>query len=93
MSVILVIFLVVLASGFLGLLAVSLGSSPLAPAARILLAMTCGGLALFCVYGFIASFEPTEGAHWFKAGYAIGFLVLVTLAAWALLTRSSPAED
>ena len=93
MGVILVISLVVLASGFLGLLAVSLGSSPLAPAARILLAVLCGAIALFCVYGFLASFEPSEHAHWFKAGYATGFLVFVVLGSWAMLTKSTPSND
>ena len=93
MGIILLIFLVVLGSGFLALIAVSCGSSPLAPAARILLALTCIALALFCVYGFLASFEPGPNAHWFKVGYATGFIVLLVLAGWALMTRPSTLDD
>ena len=89
MGVILLIFLIFLVSAFLGLIAVSCGTSPLAPAARILLALMCGALALFCVYGFLASFEPSEQANWFKAGYATGFLVFVALGSWSVLTKPS----
>ena len=93
MSVILLIFLILLVSAFLGLIAVSCGSSPLAPAARILRALMCGAMALFCVYGFLASFEPSEQANWFKAGYATGFLVFVALGSWSLLTKPSSTRE
>lgn len=93
MGAILLIFVILLVSAFLGLIAVSCGSSPLAPAARILLALMCGAMALFCVYGFLASFEPSEQANWFKAGYATGFLVFVALGSWSLLTKPSSTRE
>lgn len=92
MGAILLIFVILLVSAFLGLIAVSCGSSPLAPAARILLALMCGAMALFCVYGFLASFEPGPNANWFKLGYGIGFLVLITLAGWAIFPRSGSQD-
>ncbi len=93
MGVVLLIFLILLAIAFLGLVALSCGSSPLAPAARILLALMCGAMALFCVYGFLASFEPSEQVNWFKAGYATGFLVFLAIGSWAVLTRPPAAHD
>lgn len=87
MGIILIILLLALLVSFVALIALSCGSSPLAPAARILLAMLCGAMALFCVYGFLASFEPGPNADWFKIGYGIGFLVLITLAGWAVFPR------
>ena len=92
MGIILIILLLVLLVSFVALVAVSCGSSPLAPAARIMLAMLCGALALFCVYGFLASFEPGPNADWFKVGYAIAFLVLITLAGWAVFPRSGSRD-
>ena len=92
MGIILIILLLFLLVGFVSLLALSCGSSPLAPAARIMLAMLCGALALFCVYGFLASFEPGPNADWFKVGYAIAFLVLITLAGWAVFPRSGSRD-
>ena len=93
MGIILIILLLILLAGFLALVAVSCGSSPLAPAARIMLALTCGAMALFCVYGFLASFEPSANANWFKFGYGFGFLVLITLAGWAIFPRSASGDD
>ena len=45
--------------------------------ARILAALVLLAIALFCVFGFLASFEPSNGLMW-KVGYgtlACGFLV------------------
>jgi len=45
-------------------------------------------LALFCVYGFVASFEPgPAGRLMFKIGYAVLGLGFLASSAWLLLKR------
>ncbi len=51
---------------------------------------TCSSLAVaaFCVFGFLASFEPGVGPAW-KAGYAVVFTIAILSAAlpWRNRTR------
>ena len=39
-------------------------------------------VALFCGYGFMASFEPSSGAIYFKIGYAAIGLLCLAAGAW-----------
>ena len=89
MSIIVMIVLVIFVFGMVFLSIVSRGSSPFAPLARWLLVMVLGLAAMFCIYGFMASFEPGQNAFAFKVGYGIGFFVLTALGAWVLLGRST----
>jgi len=59
---------------------------PLLHGIMILVQITCAlamvGVSLFCVFGFLASFEPGNGWEW-KAGY--GFLGCSCLSGAAIL--------
>jgi len=46
-------------------------SSIMKPVFRCLLAVVMLMLAGFCVFGFLASFEPTDNAMVFRIGYAV----------------------
>jgi len=60
--------------------------------ARILGALVLLAMALFCVFGFFASFEPGNGLIW-KVGYAaLGCGFLVGAVALALGGRKHGAE-
>ena len=38
---------------------------------RALLALTCLALAAFCAFGFLATFEPVDGALAWRVGYGV----------------------
>ncbi|MDG2201731.1 MAG: hypothetical protein P8K80_11195 [Phycisphaerales bacterium] len=88
MPIILIILLALLITALVVLAMLSGGSSPLAGPAGILLALLLWLMALFCVYGFLASFEPGNSVG-FKIGYALGFVVLVVLGILSLRSRPS----
>jgi hypothetical protein len=48
-------------------------------------------LAAFCVFGFLASFEPTDNALVFRIGYAI--IGIGSLAGAGVLVRSASHRD
>ena len=48
-------------------------------------------LAAFCVFGFLASFEPTDNALVFRIGYAI--IGIGCLVGAAVLVRSASRRD
>jgi len=89
MPIILLILLALLITGLVFLAILSGGSSPLAKPAAILLALLLWLMALFCIYGFLASFEPGNYSAGFKIGYALGFVVLAVLGVMSLRSLSS----
>lgn len=93
MSIILIIFIVFLIFGAILLSIISRGDTPLAPIARILLGLILGLMALFCIFRFMASFEPGENAFAFKIGYAIGFLLTSGLGIWIVLGKSAGGKN
>lgn len=54
---------------------------------RLLATVASLGVAAFCVFGFLASFEPGVSAAW-KVGYAVVFVVALLGAAAAWLGRA-----
>lgn len=46
-------------------------------------------LALFCLYGLLASFEPGNDI-WWKIGYGVGIVIFLSLAMWSLLRLGVP---
>ena len=92
MPIILIILLALLVTGLVVLAMLSGGSSPLAGPAGILLALLLWLIALFCVYGFLASFEPGTSMV-FKIGYALGFVVMAALGILSLRSRSSSSAS
>jgi hypothetical protein len=59
---------------------------------RILLAIVLLLVALMCVYGVIASTEPTPNRIYFLVGYAVAG-ILSCLGVWRLLSRRKPADE
>lgn len=55
---------------------------------RILISAICIPIAAFCVFGFLASFEPGVGSGW-KIGYAIVFATCIatSIAPWLMLSN------
>jgi len=92
-SIVLIIFIVFLIFGAILLSMISRGDTPLAPIAKTLLGLLFGLMALFCIFGFMASFEPGENALVFKIGYAIGFLLTAGLGVWIVLGKSAPRKS
>lgn len=45
----------------------------------------------FCVFGFLASWEPTPGAMYFRVGYAIAGLAVAATIGAILARRRKPA--
>ncbi|MDG1837263.1 MAG: hypothetical protein P8I91_00485 [Phycisphaerales bacterium] len=93
MAIILLIFIGILITLLVSLSIVSRSDSAAAPFAKVLLSLILGLMALFCIYGFLASFEPGEDALAFKIGYGIGFFVLSSLAVWTLVARKSSSRN
>ncbi len=89
MSILVFIVFAIFLFGLIVLSIVSGGSSPFAPLAKWLLVLFLGLAAMFCIYGFMASFEPGQNALAFRIGYGIGFFVFTGLAAWTLVRRSA----
>ena len=89
MSIILLIFIAFFIAFLVSLSIVSRSESAMAPLAKSLLAVLLGLMALFCIYGFMASFEPSENAMAFRIGYAVIFFVLTGLIIWMLRSRKS----
>jgi hypothetical protein len=56
---------------------------------RLLATLASLAIAAFCVFGFLASFEPGVGPVW-KIGYAVVFVVALLGAAVAWLGRARP---
>jgi hypothetical protein len=56
---------------------------------RLLATLASLAIAAFCVFGFLASFEPGVGPAW-KIGYAVVFVVALLGAAVAWLGRALP---
>ena len=48
-------------------------------------------LSLFCIYGFLATFEPTANAFSWRIGYTIAFFTFLVLGSgcltWSIRTR------
>ena len=93
MAIILIIFVGIFITLLVSLSILSRSDSGAAPFAKILLVLMLGLMALFCVYGFFASFEVDEGALPFKIGYPIGFFVLSGLAVWTLVARNPSSRN
>ncbi|MBG80155.1 MAG: hypothetical protein CMJ39_05525 [Phycisphaerae bacterium] len=89
MAIILLIFIGIFITLLVSLAIVSRGDSAMAPFAKALLALLLGLMALFCIYGFLASFEPSENALAFKIGYAVIFVILTGLLVWTLRPRKA----
>ena len=44
---------------------------------------------LFCAYGFFAAGEPGPGHHWWRLGYAIGFVLFAAVQVRLVLAKSA----
>lgn len=59
-------------------------------AMKILLALALLAFAAFCVFGFLATYEPLEGALGWRVGYGVG-LVACLYGLLRLLRRGREA--
>ena len=79
---------VITVAGLLG----SIFSQQLSLVARILSALWLTMLALFCAFGFLASFEPGENSLVWRTGYGISFVVCVGAVGRLIFTLRQKSE-